>query len=135
MRHTGRYLDISRALNPDRVKTITALMSSSVEACETLSQTVSATVFSLAGRRHHPDLSMCSSATCMIRAIILTDSHGYCPLAVSADSITASLPSKIAFATSLASARVGRGLVVIDSSIWVAVLTGILAAEARSMID
>src|SRR5437588_833628 len=44
----------------------------------------------------------------MILAIILTASRGYLPLAVSADSITASLPSKMALATSLASARVGR---------------------------
>ena len=44
------------------------------------------------------------------------------PDAVSADSITASDPSKIAFATSEASARVGREFVVIDSSICVAVI-------------
>ena len=45
-------------------------------------------------------------------------------MAVSAESITASVPSMIALATSLASARVGRGLVTIDSSICVAVITG-----------
>ena len=42
--------------------------------------------------------------------------------AVSALSITASVPSQMALATSDASARVGRGLVVIDSSICVAVM-------------
>ena len=38
-----------------------------------------------------------------------TASRGYSPTAVSADSMTASVPSRIAFATSEASARVGRG--------------------------
>jgi hypothetical protein len=34
------------------------------------------------------------------------------------------VPSRIAFATSLTSARVGTGLRCIESSIWVAVITG-----------
>ena len=38
--------------------------------------------------------------------------------------MTASVPSRIAFATSDTSARVGRGLWIIDSSICVAVITG-----------
>src|SRR5581483_3232735 len=50
---------------------------------------------------------------------------------LSAESITASLPSKIALATSLASARVGRGFSIMDSSIWVAVMTGLRHSEAR----
>ncbi len=45
-------------------------------------------------------------------------------MAVSPESITAEVPSRIAFATSLTSARVGRGLRSIESSIWVAVMTG-----------
>ena len=57
-----------------------------------------------------------------MRAIICTDSTGYVPEAVSAESMTASEPSKIALATSEASARVGRELAVIDSSICVAVM-------------
>ena len=36
----------------------------------------------------------------------------------------ASACSKTAFATSVISARVGRGLLIIDSSIWVATMTG-----------
>ena len=60
----------------------------------------------------------------MIRRMACTASRGYAPAAVSADSITASVPSMIAFATSLASARVGRGFSIIDSSICVAVMTG-----------
>ena len=42
---------------------------------------------------------------------------GYAPAAVSPDSITQSVPSNTALATSVASARVGRGLLVMDSSI------------------
>ncbi len=46
------------------------------------------------------------------------------PTEVSPDSITASAPSRIALATSDASARVGRELSIIDSSVWVATITG-----------
>ena len=45
------------------------------------------------------------------------------PAAVSAESITASVPSSTALATSNTSARVGNGEVIIDSIIWVAVIT------------
>ena len=52
----------------------------------------------------------CFSISEMMRVIASTASRGYWPAAVSAESITASVPSRIALATSLASARVGRGL-------------------------
>ena len=48
-------------------------------------------------------------------------------MAVSPESITQSAPSSTALATSLTSARVGRGLDVIDSSICVAQMTGLPA--------
>jgi len=67
---------------------------------------------------------MLRSVTPAIRAIVCTDSTGYRPTAVSPESMTASEPSRIALATSLASARVGRGLRIIESSICVAVITG-----------
>ena len=51
-------------------------------------------------------------------------------MAVSAESMIASAPSKMAVATSLTSARVGRECVTIDSSIWVATITGTLASRA-----
>ena len=70
----------------------------------------------------------------MMRAIMPTASIGYFPDAVSAESITASEPSKIALATSEASARVGRGFSVIDSSICVAVITGRRNSLARAII-
>ena len=58
---------------------------------------------------------------------------GIRPTAVSPESMTASVPSKMALATSLASARVGRGLWRIESSMSVAVMTGLPAARASAM--
>ena len=46
----------------------------------------------------------------------------------------ASVPSRIALATSVTSARVGREEVTIDSSIWVAVITGRASSPASAMI-
>src|SRR5712692_8965251 len=65
-----------------------------------------------------------------MRFNIATASTGYCPAADSAESMTASAPSKIAVATSDTSARVGTGLPIIDSSIWVATTTGLPARRA-----
>ena len=64
------------------------------------------------------------SVASAIAAIIATVSTGKWPIAVSCDSITASVPSRIALATSVTSARVGRGEPTIESSICVAVITG-----------
>ena len=64
---------------------------------------------------------------------IATASTGCAPTADSADSMTQSVPSRMAFATSVASARVGRRFEVIDSSICVAVITG-LARRLASRI-
>ena len=63
-----------------------------------------------------------------------TASTGYRPEAVSADSMMPSVPSRIALATSEASARVGRGFSTMLSSICVAVMTTLPAPLARSMI-
>ncbi len=60
-----------------------------------------------------------------MRDIVATTSGGSWPIAVSAESISASVPSKTALATSLTSARVGAGAAIIDSSICVAVTTGV----------
>ena len=79
-------------------------------------------------------LKRCPSASATMRAIISTASRGYLPTAVSPDSITASVPSKMALATSLASARVGRGFSIIDSSICVAVITGRRKSSARRIM-
>ena len=65
-----------------------------------------------------------------MRFMVATASTGYCPAADSADSIMASAPSKIAIETSDTSARVGTGLEIMDSSIWVATTTGLPARRA-----
>ena len=70
---------------------------------------------------------MVASAIMAMFAIIFTASSGYPPAAVSPDSIVASVPSLIALATSVTSARVGRGLRIMESSICVAVMTGLYA--------
>mmetsp|Transcript_83269 Transcript_83269/g.268431 ORF Transcript_83269/g.268431 Transcript_83269/m.268431 type:complete len:389 (-) Transcript_83269:168-1334(-) len=65
------------------------------------------------------------SASSQMRRMMVTASIGKAPAAVSPESMTQSVPSSTAFATSLASARVGRGRAVVDSSICVAVTTGL----------
>ncbi len=69
----------------------------------------------------------------MIRAMVSTTITGYSPTLVSPDSMTASAPSRTALATSEVSARVGTGLVIIDSSICVATMTGF--AMRRASLD
>ncbi len=76
-----------------------------------------------------------SSVLIKILCIILTDPTGYLPPAVSPESITASAPSMTAFATSLASARVGLGFRIIESSIWVATMAGFPCERHFSMIS
>ena len=59
--------------------------------------------------------------------MVATASRGKSPLAVSPLSMTASVPSNTAFATSVISARVGSGLLTMLSSICVAVMTNLPA--------
>src|SRR5476649_2393209 len=75
----------------------------------------------------------CSASTQM-RCIASIVSTGYFPLADSAESITASVPSSTALATSETSARVGIGLEIIDSIIWVAVIVSLLFSRAMRII-
>ena len=67
-------------------------------------------------------------------AIVATATAGKAPLAVSPESMTASTPSYTAFATSVISARVGSGLLIIDSSICVAQMTNLPAMLALVVI-
>src|SRR5882724_10334839 len=76
-----------------------------------------------------------SSATSQMRLIEATVSTGYLPLAVSADNITASVPSSTALATSDTSARVGTGLEIIDSIICVAVMVSLFCFRAFDLCD
>lgn len=62
---------------------------------------------------------------------VTTAWYGLAPTVVSADSMSASAPSNTAAATSEASAHVGRGWVIIDSGIWVAMITGLPASRTR----
>ena len=73
----------------------------------------------------------CSTASAM-RFIVSTASIGYSPAADSADSMTASAPSKTAVATSDTSARVGTGAVIMLSSICVATTTGLPSAPRQA---
>ena len=65
-------------------------------------------------------------------AIVRTTNAGSCPMAVSRDSMSTSVPSNTALATSLTSARVGDGPVIIDSNICVAVITGTPASAQKA---
>mmetsp|Transcript_23740 Transcript_23740/g.66546 ORF Transcript_23740/g.66546 Transcript_23740/m.66546 type:complete len:244 (-) Transcript_23740:38-769(-) len=67
------------------------------------------------------------SASWQMLPMISTAGTGNLPAAVSPESITQSVPSSTALATSVASARVGLGLLHMDSSICVAVTTGLPA--------
>ena len=71
-----------------------------------------------------------ASTASTISAIVRTVLIGYRPTLVSPDSMTASVPSSTAFATSEVSARVGRELEIIESSIWVATMTGLAFSRA-----
>ena len=84
------------------------------------------------GRRAAAGQPSAASAT---SAIVRTVSTGYAPTAVSSESISASVPSITALATSFTSARVGSGDRVIDSSICVAVITGLPDMLANRMIS
>ena len=83
------------------------------------------------GRRSKASVSMCS----IILLIVCTTKAGCSPTLVSPESINASAPSSTAFATSLASARVGRDIVIMESSICVATITGLPAARANAIVS
>ncbi len=70
----------------------------------------------------------------MVSARTVTASSGKSPIVVSSDNITASAPSRTAFAISETSALVGYGEDTIDISIWVAIITGSPFSLAFSMI-
>ena len=66
-----------------------------------------------------------------MRFIVSTASTGYSPAADSAESMTASAPSKTAVATSDTSARVGTGAEIMLSSICVATTAGLPSAAGE----
>ncbi len=121
----GRNLDTILAVYPDSVGVIMAEAHKSIaeDTADRLTDSVTLVEDSLILEKNTWG-SRFSSALTAILAMNSTASTGYLPYAVSPDSITASVPSKIALATSEASARVGLGFSIIDSSICVAVITG-----------
>ena len=74
------------------------------------------------------------SASMQMRSMASTTLTGYLPLAVSADNMTASVPSSTALATSETSARVGIGLEIMDSIICVAVMVNLLSSRAMRIM-
>ena len=131
----GRSRATRRPVEPDDVQQTTAARSSVSAIWRAASAIASAPVASGAAR--------CASIIVPIERVafdLLGDTvhrrhrlhRDSCPAALSADSITASAPSKTAVATSETSARVGTGAVIIDSSICVATTTGFPATRRRA---
>ena len=131
----GRKRASARADAPLCVKQTIAAASQASAAC-TAPRAVASAIVGGSSRSGRMDgrAAAYSSAARTMRRMVRTVSAGKRPIAVSPDSITASVPSRTAFATSLASARVGSGLAVIDSSICVAVMTGVPCRRQVSMM-
>mmetsp|Transcript_77332 Transcript_77332/g.194487 ORF Transcript_77332/g.194487 Transcript_77332/m.194487 type:complete len:294 (-) Transcript_77332:515-1396(-) len=137
----GRYLAIIRAVWPVSVSAMMRGQFASIEAFTADEQTDSTpstrrllAMVSPRRLKYKESYSMTFSASSQMRRMIVTALSGNCPAAVSPESITQSVPSSTALATSLASARVGRGNPVMDSSICVAVTTGLPIKLQRAII-
>ena len=127
----GRYFETAREVKPVSVTVTIAAARSSCARCTAARATASVTDAGRAELRGAGGRRTRASALSALRAsrtIVRTASSGWRPRAVSPESITAEVPSKIAFATSVASARVGRWLRSIESSICVAVIDGLARA-------
>mmetsp|Transcript_60416 Transcript_60416/g.134648 ORF Transcript_60416/g.134648 Transcript_60416/m.134648 type:complete len:204 (+) Transcript_60416:958-1569(+) len=140
----GWYLETKRAVSPvsDRTMIAFAPMSHAVFTAEEAAASAwlvrPAFSFICWKMRSYPVLSFSTnmvSASMHVRDMISTAARGKEPLAVSPESMTASAPSRTAFATSEHSARVGRGLVIIDSSICVATTHGLPALRHLTIIS
>mmetsp|Transcript_20699 Transcript_20699/g.73123 ORF Transcript_20699/g.73123 Transcript_20699/m.73123 type:complete len:234 (+) Transcript_20699:83-784(+) len=137
----GRYLEIRRAELPVSVHTTIILASMSMLVLTAADAMASVTDTTPSSSRvlcrtaaYSCAWLVTASASEHTAAIMRTACNGYSPPAVSPLSMTASLPSSTAFATSVHSARVGRGLDTIDSSICVAVTTGLPTRLALRII-
>ena len=132
-----RKRDICRGVEPDSVSAAMAL------TCRWLAVWIAAIAIASSQSRAPPRPGSSSSTSpaalgsepAQMRLIASTAATGLAPTAVSADSITASVPSSTALATSNTSARVGMLLVIIDSIIWVAVIATRLCFQARRIRD
>ena len=99
-----------------------------------IASSVAVNVMSTRSRARVPPSNWYFSAPSVTCAIASTALTGYLPTALSADSMTASVPSITALATSETSARVGTGLWIIDSIICVAVITTLKWWRAQAMM-
>ncbi|CSA49452.1 Uncharacterised protein [Vibrio cholerae] len=130
----GKYLRTERADLPASVATMISGAASFSAVSTAPLHTASVIRRRGLSRREPSSAFSTGSVRSAICAMIFTASTGYLPFAVSPESITASVPSMIAFATSPASARVGRGFLIIESSICVAVITTLRARLHFSII-
>ena len=124
--------DINKGVEPDSVKAIIALMPT-VWFAANIAVIANASVGSskVQSIRLVEMLMLgCFSAPIQTSLMALTVSRGKSPAAVSPDNITASVPSNTALATSITSARVGIGALIIDSIICVAVITTLFKRRA-----
>ena len=135
MRCSGLKLERRRAISPDAV--MTAMVRASISS-------PAKTAASHSARLTRPDWRPAKRviASCVEAAARPAESmmrhrrhreDGYCPSAVRREH-QSSLPSQTAFATSDASARVGRGSEIMDWSICVAVMTTRSFLFAASMM-
>src|SRR5690348_8815754 len=116
--------DIHSAVEPDSVRAMMAFTSMWLAVYITAMAMASSTLVKRCSlRTRERVVRRLFSAPRHTRAMASTVLSGYLPVAVSAESITASVPSMTALATSSTSARVGTGLWIMDSIIWVAVMT------------
>mmetsp|Transcript_118287 Transcript_118287/g.307237 ORF Transcript_118287/g.307237 Transcript_118287/m.307237 type:complete len:300 (-) Transcript_118287:744-1643(-) len=133
MGHRGLYFAMTWAVEQPTVKQMINLACVSIEvstaedAIASTPVTIPSFMFSTFWRMFkNVELnSKAASAFSQMRRMIETALTGKAPLAVSPLSMTQSVPSKTALATSLASARVGLGKPTMDSNICVAVTTGL----------
>ncbi len=134
----GRSRETRMPVEPELVQQTMAERSSVSATCRAAAAMASAPVASGSVLRTCSDgryiASLLSTSSAM-RFIVATASTGYWPDADSADSMMASAPSKMAVATSETSARVGTGLAIMDSSIWVATTTGLPARRQARVIS
>merc|ERR1719217_1558448 len=115
----GRYFEMRRAVCPVSVRTMMRDALQSITDATAAEQTDSGTVTRPVAASevsfmwlNRSGYAIACSAVSQMRRIVATAFKGKAPPAVSPESITTSDPSKTAFATSEASARVGRGLPV-----------------------
>ncbi len=130
-----RMRDIHSAVEPDSVSATIARTS------RWFAVYITAAAMASSVRRNSPSVRRSGrfdcchfSAPSITCAIARTTRPGWRPTAVSAESITASVSSITALATSETSARVGTGAWIMDSIICVAVITSRLFARARAMM-